>query len=386
VTLFRTQYTGNLTPRAQDVFGNPSENPVTGWTYFSETSQSLGLTWRIQGRSMFDALSRQRLTNLDREIAETRALTDLEIDVRRAYWDASEQRELLRAEEALVDGRRMDHEVAERLFSLALRTRVDVLNAELAVEQQALAERQQRAAHDKALLTLRTSLGDDRLGPFRLADEALPIFDPSALDAEPLVRTALEVNPELRQADVAVRGARAGLGATRSTWWPTLVLNYQVGRLAQGSDTGALFEVANGVDVSHRFYVGFDIPMFNDYFQNRSNIQQSAVELRNQQEAARETRLRVEETVRGALLELSNQWESLRVVRRTAEIAGEALRLAREEYRIGTRTFEDLRQTIDQEADTRRQVIEARYAFVDALLDLEAAVGTEVRSPAGGAE
>ncbi|MGD8321205.1 MAG: TolC family protein, partial [Gemmatimonadota bacterium] len=64
----------------------------------------------------------------------------------------------------------------------------------------------------------------------------------------------------------------------------------------------------------------------------------------------------------------------------------EALRLAREEYRIGTRTFEDLQQAITSEADTRRQVIEARYSFVDALLNLEEAVGTEVTppAPAGG--
>ncbi|HSG49630.1 MAG TPA: TolC family protein, partial [Longimicrobiales bacterium] len=73
---------------------------------------------------------------------------------------------------------------------------------------------------------------------------------------------------------------------------------------------------------------------------------------------------------------------SLRLAERSAEIAQEALRLAREEYRIGTRTFEDLRQAIDSEADTRRQLIKGRYAFVDALLSLEEAVGTRV-TPAG---
>ncbi|HSG08462.1 MAG TPA: TolC family protein, partial [Longimicrobiales bacterium] len=83
-----------------------------------------------------------------------------------------------------------------------------------------------------------------------------------------------------------------------------------------------------------------------------------------------------------AMLELSNQYEGMRLAERSAEIAEEALRLAREEYRIGTRTFEDLRQAVESEATIRRQLIQGRYAFVDALLSLEEAVGTRV-TPAG---
>ena len=60
-------------------------------------------------------------------------------------------------------------------------------------------------------------------------------------------------------------------------------------------------------------------------------------------------------------------------------IAEEALELAGEEYRLGTRTFEELQGSIRSEATTRRQLIQARYGFVDALLDLEQAVGGAVR-------
>jgi outer membrane protein TolC len=64
---------------------------------------------------------------------------------------------------------------------------------------------------------------------------------------------------------------------------------------------------------------------------------------------------------------------------RSQQIADEALRLARGEYRIGTRTFEELRSSFVSEADIRRQVITSRHSFVDALLSLEEAVGTRVR-------
>lgn len=383
VNLFQTQYTGNLTRRATDNFGNPIERPETDWTYFSQTNQSLDLTWSIQGASLFGALDRQRLANLDRTIAETRAEVAMDVGVRRAWWDALEQRDLLQAEEELLAARELDHDVARRLFGMATKTRVDLLNAELAVEQQALALRQQRAAFQQAVLALRTEMGDDDLPPFRLAEAALPVFDPSGLDADELVAKALEVNPELRQARVSVRLADEDVAESRRAWWPRVVLSYSLARRAQTPQAEALFDVSFDEDLDQRFGVGISIPMFNDYFQNRQTIRRSAVELRNRREEERATQLRTEQEVRGALLELENQHESLRLAQRSAAIAAEALRLAREEYRLGTRSFEDLRSAFDREAETRRQAIQARHSFVDALLSLEEAVGTRVR-PAGG--
>lgn len=282
-----------------------------------------------------------------------------------------------------MEARRTDVEVASRLFGLAMRTRVDVLTAELGVEQQTRALRRQQAAFHKASLALRTRLGDDDLPPFRLAEAPLPIFDPAVLDAEDLVGRALDVNPALEQARVGVRSAQVGLKESRRAWWPTLLLNFNLARRAQTPQGEALFDLSFDEALDQRFYVGLQVPMFNDFFQNRQGIHRSSVELANSRETERESLLRVEEAVRGALLELESQWESLRLAERSAEIAAEALELAREEYRIGTRTFGELRQSIDAEADTRRQVIQARYAFVDALLSLEEAVGAPVAVDVG---
>jgi len=386
-TLFSTAFYGNNRSRALDLYGNPiSRDPV--WTYYSSTQQGLRLSWQIQGTSLLQERRTQLLANADREVAADAARLTMSVGVRRGYMDALEQRDLLRAEEALGDARQVDLDLAQRLFSLAMKTRVDVLNAELGIRQQELATQRQRAAYERAKLSLRTLLGDEALDALELAEEPLPIFDPSALDADALVRTALDVNPEIARAGLGVRRAEVGVARARSIWWPTLSLNLDVSRYAQSvpnvtGNTNALFDVSYDEPWDQQFSVVLSFPMFNNFFQNRAEQVEASIERDNQREAQRAKRLEIEETVRGALLELSNQWESLQLAQRSAEIAGEALRLAREEYRIGTRTFEDLRQAIDQEADTRRQVIEARYSFVDALLDLEAAVGTEVGPPGG---
>ncbi|MDA0313105.1 MAG: TolC family protein, partial [Gemmatimonadetes bacterium] len=313
LSLFNTAFTGNLQRTAQDNFGNPIDDPDAAWNYFSSTNQNLNLSWSIRGQSLFQAHKRQTLTNQGRNIAEVRALTDLQVQVQRLYMDAVEQRDLLRVEEELLAAREIDLDVAERLFSLAFRTRVDVLNAELAVEQQAFELRQQRTRHERALLSLRTQLGNEEIGPISLDDSALPLFDPSGLDADNLARSALTVNPELLQSGVSVRSSMLGVKEANNAWWPTIDMGIDVYRRTQLPQGQSLFDVSFDEELESRFFMQFSIPMFNNYFQNKQSIERASVQLENDMEAERAARLRIEETVRGALLELSNQWESLRL-------------------------------------------------------------------------
>jgi outer membrane protein len=377
--LFNTAFTGNLQRVGYDNFGNPITNPSADWNYFSRTTQALSFNWNVQGQSLFQAHRRQSITNEDRDLTVVRALTGLQVQIQRLYMDALEQRDLMRAEEELVEARRIDLTVAERLFSLALRTRVDVLTAELAVEQQSLVLRRQETSYEQAVLRLRTELGREEAVSLSLADEALPIFDPSGLEVERLVALALVVNPELQQSRLSIESANLGIQEAKNSWWPSVSMGVDVFRRSQGTQGASVFDVGISEPLEAQFSLNFSIPMFNNFFQNRQAMEQAAVQLDNGREAAREARLRIEETVRSALLELSNQHEVLRLAERSQVIAQEALRLAREEYRISTRTFEDLRTSFDSEATTRRQVITARHSFVDALLSLEEAVGTRVR-------
>jgi len=377
--LFNTAFTGNLQRVGFDNFGNQIENPSADWNYFSRTTQQLTLNWDVRGRSLFQAHRSQSITNENRDLSVVRALTGLQVQIQRLYMDALEQRDLMRAEEELVEARQIDLTVAERLFSLALRTRVDVLNAELAVEQQLLFLRQQEARYEQAVLALRTQLGREEVTALSLADEELPIFDPSDLEVERLVASALVVNPELRQSRLSIQSANLGVQQAKNAWWPSMSVGVNVYRRSQGSRGASVFDVGISEPLEANFSLNFSLPMFNNFFQNRQAMEQAAVQLDNNREAEREARLRIEETVRSALLELSNQHEVLRIAERSLEIAGEALRLAREEYRISTRTFEALRTSFDSEATMRRLVITARHSFVDALLTLEEAVGTRVR-------
>lgn len=380
--LFDTGYSGQLTRQFVDFVGNPVDNPDASWIYSSNTRQGVDLSWTIQGLSFLNARKSQAIQNRSRELDVAAARAELRTTVQQQYYAALRQQALLDVEEALLAAREVDRESAVRLFSLAQNSRVDVLNAEFAIEQQRAAIQEQRRALEQALLTLRTTLGDPDLPPLRLRDEDLPVFDASRLDERALVERAGRANPSLAAAATSVDEARVGLDQAQQWRWPTLNLNYSWGRLVRGRDADAFASVGydpNEVQSSFSAFVSF--PVLDNFFGNRASEAQARVQLENQRESVKQERLAVEQEVRSQLINLRNQNETLRLARRSLEIAGEALRLAREEYRIGSRTFEQLQEAVEQEADARRQVTEARYGFVDALLALEQAVGQQVRPP-----
>ena len=183
---------------------------------------------------------------------------------------------------------------------------------------------------------------------------------------------------------VAVRAAEVGVDETGGSWWPRLDAGINVYKRAQLPNTHALFDPAFDQGLESNFFIRVSLPLFNSFFEDREAHAQARVQLQNEIETRRETRLDVERTVRGAILVLDNEWASLGIAERSSEIAQEALRLAQERYRLGTGSFEELRTSARNEADTRSLEITARHAFVEALLDLEQAVGGPVRPPSGG--
>lgn len=384
VDLFSTGYSGNLQRRATDVFGNPVDSPTADWVYFSNTRQSVNLSWQIQGLSLLNAARRRSQRVTERDLGVSSAQWTLRAQVHRQFFEALEQRELLSTEEALLEGRRIDLASAERRFEIAGASRVDVLNAEVQVAQQEIAIERQRGALEQALLQLRQTLGGNAVA--EVEDEPLPLFDPTGLDDDVLVRQALTMNPSVREAEGQVTGARIGVNEAKDTWWPTIQANYRFSVLAQDQETSALFDFGyDELDLGQNFSLSLSFPALNNFFQTRENNVSAEVQLANQEIVLDQRQLEIEASVRSQLVTLRNEWRALRIAERSAEVAAQSTELAREEYRLGIRTFEELQTTVEQEANAVRQELTARYAFVDALLALEESVGSPIRPLDDGA-
>lgn len=376
-----TSYQGNLQRRATDDFGNPIANPGAAYTYFSSTRQGLSLGWQLQGASVWTRKQSLDARREGRRVAEEVASEVLRVELGRRFFDALEQEELLRAERAAGDASRSDRDVAAKLFELSLKTSVDVRQAELRIARRELAARQRAGLRERALLALRTVLGDRGLPPVRPEPTEPPIFDPGSLNEEALVRRAAATAGAVRREEAALRDQDAQVRLGHALYWPMLSAQWQLGRHVQGPRSESLFSLGGfgGSALSSGFSVTMSVPFLNDVAGGRLLTARAEVQRDNQREILREARFGAEQAARAALIALRDQWDGVTLARRWLAVARAALELAREEYRLGSRTFEQLQLAVEAEVDARAQLITARYGFVDALLDLEGAVGGPVR-------
>ena len=85
--------------------------------------------------------------------------------------------------------------------------------------------------------------------------------------------------------------------------------------------------------------------------------------------------MQLELDIRTRYASLTTTWATLQQRERALEIASERLQIMQEEYQLATVDIQPLRSAIAEEATQRRDLIDQRYAFALALLDLYQTVG-----------
>lgn len=362
-----------------DNLGRPIENPQPEWVTTSSSSQSIS-----SSLTLFDGGRRRNQLRVEQARARTRSagvegeLITLRAGVERAFLAAVQQRMLLGVEEELLANRIRELESTRRLFQVAIRDQVDVLGAELAVQQQERQVELVSGEFRKAILALRSQLGDRELPPFTVPLQDPEVFDPSRLDVEELVRRALASSPRVVEQELAVSTARASLSATRAQLRiPTVSISGNFGRSDGQRNWGGFLDPNPNGSRGGGMSLGFSIPGFGG-FSSFSQIAQSDVALRNAVETERQVRLQVEEEIRGRLIDLERAWRSLELARRSLAVAERRLELTREKYQLATATFEELSSTAEQAAEQRRNVTNEQFNFATARIALEEAAGVLV--------
>ena len=362
-----------------DNLGRPIENPQPEWVTTSNSSQSVS-----SSLTLFDGGRRRNQLRVERARAQTRSagveneLITLRAGVERTFLAAVQQRLLLQVEEELLASRRRELESTRRLFVVAMRDQVDVLGAELAVQQQERQLELVRGESRKAILALRSQLGDRELPEFQVPLLEPEVFDPAGVEVDVLVERALANSPRILEQELAVSTARASLSAMRAQFRiPTVSINGNFGRSDGQRDWGGFLDPNPNGSRGGGLSVGFSIPGFGG-FSSFSQIAQSDVGLRNAVETARQVQLRVEEEIRGRVIDLERAWRSLDLAGRSLVVAERRLQLTREKYQLATATFEELSGAADQEAEQRRNVTNERFNFATARIALEEAAGVMI--------
>ena len=300
----------------------------------------------------------------------------LRTQVGQAYFGVVQRDRLVEVEERNLRTARQSLEAIRRLLRIAARQPTDVLGAELQVAQaeQALAEARGEAR--KARLQLRTRLAVPLEREFLLSTGFAAVFDPERLDAEALVRRALDESPRIAQQAASLEAAEASLSAARAARYPSLSgsLGYSRSFGVQGYDAIGRFDLP---DQGWDFGLSVSLPVFSQ-FGTSASIGQADIAVADARAVLREVRLQLEMEVRSALIDLRNAHASVVLAERQVELGRERLEQGQELYRLGTLDYTDLQTMIDQLSGYERGLITARYRFTEALLQLEEKVGGTV--------
>jgi outer membrane protein len=378
-----TSQSFSRTEITEDFFGNPIDNPDLRTNYNSGTSQSLSLDFDLfEGGRRFHELADVRAQVESRVQAAELRLIGLRANVARKFFEAQEQAELVRLEQELLVSRERDLEATQRLFALASKSRADLLGAEFELRLQERQLRDVESAFQKALLTLRTHVGDPELPEIELEEESVDIFDPGSLPADRLVDMALARNPQILQERANSDASRAQVSAAKASRWPSVSLSGSLSRSAFGVDQDALFSLNPDDRLSGSMGLVVRIPVF-ERFTTSYQIAQADVNLQNSGEALRKVELDTVERVKAGLIDLQGAFLAYQIQLQALEVAVERLRIAQEEYRLAGRNFEELQAALRDAAAARRQELDARYQFVESRINLEEVVGTPI-SPNGG--
>jgi outer membrane protein len=272
--------------------------------------------------------------------------------------------------------------MTRRMFDLAGATRVEVLAAELNLQRQEQRIQQVQAQFQQGLLSLRTAIGDPELQDFGLSDVLPETFDPAMLDEDELVDRARASNPLILQQTAQLEVTGSQVKAARGSRWPSLTVSFGFNQRTFAQEKDALFDMWPDQGRYGSTSFSLSIPVFSR-FQTSARIAEAQVAADNAQENLRKTRLQVEEEVRSRLIALRTAYQGYQIALRSREIAQERLGLAREQFRLGSRTFNELQRDIDDAASAEREVITQLFGFVEARTNLEETVG-ELNVASGG--
>lgn len=373
-----TGYGFNERSVGTDNFGNPIENPQVQRLWNSDASQGLNFSVPLfEGGSRFSGMTEARARAQATTWAARAALGQAEAEIKRQYFLAIRANEFLELENELLAARQNDLTATQRLFEIASRSQSDLLGAELEVQRQERERETQQAERAKALVALRTAIGDPTLEVQGVAAEVPAPLDPTALDMGALVDRALLNRPEVHQRLADMDVAEASLSIARSARWPTISLNGGYNRQAFGPGRDFLFDLDPDASKYGNLSLRVSIPLFQQ-FSTSANIAEAEVRRDNAAETVRESRLETERDVLQALIDLRSRFRSLDLSAAGRDVADRRLALVREEYRLAVKNFTELQEAIRSAANSRREEIQARHDYVSAYIDLELLVGGPV--------
>jgi len=334
-------------------FANQQGQDVEG-SRASQFNASLDLEWVL-----FDGFgNRYRLQSLERgrDLSEVQSRSEIEttlLEVINRYLEVSTQAQLLDVTREAVEISNERYQRAKENFEAGGGSRVDVLNAEVNLNQDSVRVVETEVNLNRAKRNLQVLLGDNPSGDVTVQQE-FELDQQLSLD-DLLIKSASN-NASLRSASIELEQAKLQLQQTQSGRYPQISTNasYNYNRLE--SDAGQFtFQETDGFNAG----ITLSFPIF-DGFRRNISVQNDKIRVKNSEEQQR----LVEKEIESALLNAYETYnsnlfllEKQRLNVETAELNFERTQLAFEQGQVTNTDFREAQLNL---LETRQALISQR--------------------------
>jgi outer membrane protein TolC len=352
------------------------------------SNYNAGLNYTLNGATIFgpsQTKASQRATNQDIAGSET----NLVADVTTQYLTVKQSDAQVRVQIEQVARNQIFLDLANAKMKVGQGTLLEVKQAEVSLGQAKveLLRRQQTGAENKLELFRRMGISAPIALDMLTLTDSFPVieFTPS-LDT--ILDLAAKQNPDLMALRERQHAAHAGLKSAKSEYFPTL--NGQAGwsgytqkfTNTTGLDSAT---IANNDKFPLQFTnqpfqlsLGLSLSIFNG-FSRELRVSQARLQEKDLDERVRARALLLESDVRGRYLRIQTTYEAIPVQLANVTAAREQLKLAQDRYRLGSGNALEIADAQNGVQAAEGDYINAIFAFHQAIIALEAAVGHSLR-------
>ncbi len=415
----------------EETFGGitASELGVTNQPNYYSSGYNANLSWGISGQTWYGPQSAKATREVTINQIDAARL-NLETQVTRLYLDVLRQREGVSLAAQQLARAQFNFRIADAQAEVGSATLLDVRQAEVQVGRAEVGVLQSENALSTARLRLMQQLGvplqqePALISAFELAE---PDFDFAALYEE-----AVQQNPSLAAGRETVNVGRVQTKIAKSAYLPSLSLSTGIsGFTREATDVSPLIAQAqagvasqqrscqstnelyrrlvnplptldcsaivftdaqrNAIISSNNAFpfdfvrsppsvtLSISVPIFQG-LSRQLRVESADADFRDSQFRLREQELALEADLSVNLALVETAFRSAEIERRNQQYADEQLRLATERYQLGGLQFLDLVEAETVKAQADRDLLNAVYAYHDAITNLEAVVGRPLRN------
>jgi outer membrane protein len=345
--------------------------PFTG----QPTNYSAGLSSSLQlfdgGRRFFE-IKRSKADVDAAEAGETASRFDIALQVKQQYYNILAARESKSAAEAQIQ----QAEQQLRASSLRLRagaaTVSDSLRSQVALGNARLALLNAQNNLQIANATLTRLVASPRMVTATASDTIdQRIAIPSIAELEPLIENA----PAIRQADAELASAHASLRSAKTSFLPTVNLNFN----RSGSGLDPRFGLGDErYSYNQNLSFSLNFPLFNN-LQREVTVARAIVAEDVAEASLRDAKYLARQTLVQSLGQMRIAREQVDIQTQSVRAAEEDLRVQQRRYELGATTLLDLLTSQTQLDNARTSLIRARYDYRVARAQLEALIGRDLQ-------